>query len=100
MAIEDDEELGDDGAVKAAIRSAKKNARPAKIGVPDRRLSSKGRDKKSGPKKVAARPGGVFDRDLGQKSEGGGHREGVRAKKGDAVGGVGKKKGGRRKGKQ
>jgi ATP-dependent RNA helicase DDX27 len=101
MAIEDDEELDDGGAVKAAIRSAKKAARPAKIGVPDKRPSkSKGKAKKSGPKKVTARAGGAFDRDFGQKGESGGRREGVRAKKGDAIGGMGKSKGGKRKGKQ
>lgn len=98
LAKDDDEELGDGGAVNAAIRSAKKASRPAKIGVPEKRPSkSKGNSRKSGPKRVTARAGGAFDRDLGQKAGGGGRREGVRAKKGDAVGGMGKKKGGKRK---
>lgn len=97
MALEDDEELGDSGAVKAAIRSAKKSARPAKIGVPEKRPSkSKGKDKK---RKVTARTGGAFDRDHGQKASSAGRREGVRSRKGDAVGGMGKKKGGKAKGK-
>jgi ATP-dependent RNA helicase DDX27 len=96
MATEDDEELGDTGAVKAAIRFAKKAARPARIGAPEKR-SSKTKGKKSSPIKVTARAGGAFDRDFEQKGNGG-RREGVRAKKGDAVGGMGKK-GGKRKGK-
>jgi ATP-dependent RNA helicase DDX27 len=100
MAIEDDKELGDSTAVKAAIRSAKKAARPAKIGVPDKRPSkSNGKAKRPG-QKVTPRSGSGFDRDFGQKGESSGTREGVRAKKGDTIGGMGKKKGGKRKGKQ
>lgn len=92
--MEEDEEAGDSGAVKAAIRSAKKAARPAKIGVPEKRLSkSKGKNKKPGTQKVTARAEGVFDRDSGQKNVTGGYREGVRAKKGDAVGKMGKRGG-------
>jgi ATP-dependent RNA helicase DDX27 len=94
--MQDDEELGDGGAVKAAIRSAKKAARPTKIGVPTSK--SKGKSNKSGARRVTARAGGAFDRDLGQKGSSGGRREGVRAKKGDAIGGMGKK-GGKRKAK-
>jgi len=83
--------------MNAAIRSAKKAARPAKIGVPEKRMSkSKG---KSGPIKVKARAGGAFDRDIEQKAGNSGRREGVRAKRGDAIGGMGKK-GGKRKGKK
>lgn len=94
LAREDDEELGDRGAVHAAIRSAKKAARPAKIGVPEKRpTKSKSKDRKPGPKKVTARVGGAFDRDFGQKGSPAGRREGVRAKKGDTVGGMGRKKG-------
>lgn len=104
MANEDDEELGDRGAVHASIRSAKKAARPAKIGVPEKRpTKSKGKDRKSGPKKVTARAGGAFDRDFGQKGGAAaspGRREGVRAKKGDTVGGMGKKKGGKPRSKK
>jgi ATP-dependent RNA helicase DDX27 len=83
--------------MKAAIRSAKKAARPAKIGVPEKR-TSKPKGKKSGPIKIA-RTGGAFDRDIEQKAGNSGRREGVRAKKGDAIGGMGKK-GGKRKGKK
>lgn len=99
MAMEDDKELGDGGAVKAAIRSAKKAARPPKIGVPEKRSSKPKGNTKPGPKRATARAGGAFDRDLGQKVGSVERREGVRAKRGDAIGGMGKKKGGKRKGK-
>lgn len=96
--MEDDEELGDDGAVKAAIRSAKKAARPAKIGVPEKRaVKSKSKSKKSKTKVTTRRAGGAFDQDLGQKGSGGKGHEGVRAKKGDVIGGMSKKKGGKKK---
>ncbi|KAF7969342.1 hypothetical protein HWV62_27671 [Athelia sp. TMB] len=101
MAREDDDELGDRGAVHAAIRSAKKAARPAKIGVPEKRpTKSKSKVRKSGPKRVTARAGGAFDSDIGQKGGSAGRREGVRAKKGDTVGGMGKKKGGKPRAKK
>lgn len=90
--MEEDEEMGDSKSVNAAIRSAKKSARPAKIGVPERRSTSKLKAKKSGRPKVRAKVGGAFERDIGQKGEG------VRAKKGDKIGGMGKK-GGKRKAK-
>ncbi|KIM85227.1 hypothetical protein PILCRDRAFT_5570 [Piloderma croceum F 1598] len=98
IAKEDDEELGDSSAMKAAIRSAKKAARPVKIGVPEKR-TSKPKGEKSGSIKVKARAGGAFDRDIEQKAGNSGRREGVRAQKGDAIGGMGKK-GGKRKGKK
>lgn len=88
--MEDDQEVGDDRAVKAAIRSAKKAARPAKIGVPERR-PTKNKDKKSSRSKTGFRTSG-FDKDLSQKSGG----EGVRAKKSDAIAGMTKK--GRKRG--
>ncbi|KAJ7487619.1 DEAD-domain-containing protein [Mycena galericulata] len=94
LAMAEDEELGDDRATKAAIRSAKKSARPAKIGVQVPRKPNK-KAGRNGRKKITARTGGAFDRDLGQK--GGNSGEGVRAKKGDAVGRVGKKLGKRKK---
>jgi len=90
--MEDDKELGDNKSLSAAIRSAKKAARPAKIGAPERKDS-----KPSKKGKVSARFGKTFDSDFGQKSK---SREGVRAKKGDAVklGKAGGKKGkGRRR---
>ncbi|KAJ7615290.1 DEAD-domain-containing protein [Mycena polygramma] len=88
LAMEEDAELGDDRATQAAIRSAKKSARPPKIGIQTPRPPSK-KGKRSDRKKTTARAGGAFDRDLGQK---GGSREGVRSNKGDAVGKIGKRK--------
>ena len=85
--MEEDKELGDDKSLNAAIRSAKKAARPAKIGVPEQK------DSKSLKKKCkSVRSGNTFDSDFGQKSKG---WEGVRSKKGDAVklGKTGGKKG-------
>ncbi|KII94365.1 hypothetical protein PLICRDRAFT_133018 [Plicaturopsis crispa FD-325 SS-3] len=96
LAMQEDEEMGDSRALTASIRSAKKAARPQKIGIPEKR-PPKGKDKKS-RKKVTSRTGGAFERDLGQKQKPG-RGEGVRAKKGDAIGGMGKKKGGKHKGK-
>ncbi|KAJ6604671.1 DEAD-domain-containing protein [Mycena vulgaris] len=93
LAKEEDEEFGDDRAVTAAIRSAKKSARPAKIGIQVPRQPTK-KAGRSSRKKVTARTGGAFDRDLSQK---GGSGEGVRSKKGDAVGRLGKKVGKRKK---
>lgn len=96
--MEDDEELGDGGAVKAAIRSAKKAARPVKIGVPEKRaIKNKSKGKKSKTKVTTGRAAGGFDQDLSQKNSGGKGHEGVRAKKGDVIGGMGKKKGGKKK---
>ena len=87
--MEEDKELGDNKSLNAAIRSAKKSARPAKIGVPDRKDS-----KSSKKRKVSVRSGNTFDSDFGQKSK---SREGVRSKKGDAVK-LGKTGGKKRKG--
>jgi ATP-dependent RNA helicase DDX27 len=95
MALEADKELGETGAVNAAIRSAKKAARPAKIGIPDHRNVPA--SKRTKTRKGASRTGGnIFDRDLSSKPARG---EGVRAKKGDAIGGMGKRKGGKRRDK-
>ncbi|TBU48353.1 DEAD-domain-containing protein [Dichomitus squalens] len=93
MAMEED--AAETGAIRAAVRSAKKATRPAKIGEPERRTtSSKKRDKKGVRSKSKTKSkGGAFDKDLGQRPA----REGVRAKKGDVIGGMGKKKGGKRK---
>ncbi|KAH9849774.1 DEAD-domain-containing protein [Lenzites betulinus] len=95
MAMEEDEPA-ESGAIRAAVRSAKKASRPAKIGEPERRPgASKKRDKKKAArsKSVTKRKSGAFEKDLGQRPA----REGVRAKKGDIIGGMGKKKGGKRK---
>ncbi|RPD82565.1 DEAD-domain-containing protein [Lentinus tigrinus ALCF2SS1-7] len=94
IAMEDDAE--ETGAIRAAVRSAKKASRPAKIGEPERRKTSTKKDKK---KKAARSRGattqqsGAFAKEMGQRTA----REGVRAKKGDVIGGMGKKKGGKRK---
>ncbi|KAI0051695.1 DEAD-domain-containing protein [Auriscalpium vulgare] len=96
LALEEEKESGDFKAADAAIRSAKKASRPAKIGVPDRPA---GKRSKKGERKAnskSMRPGAGFDRELGRnggKSAG----EGIRAQKGDKMGGA--KKGGKRKGK-
>ena len=74
--MEEDKELGGNKSLNAAIRSAKKAARPTKIGVPERK------DSKSPKKRRSVRSGNTFDSDFGQKSKG---REGVRSKKGDAI---------------
>lgn len=91
--MEEDKEIGDEKSLNAAIRSAKKSARPAKIGIPEKRpVKSKSKGK---PRRVTSSAKGAFDQDIGQKA---GRREGLRAKKSDAIGGMGKK-GGKRKGK-
>ena len=79
--MEDD--AAETGAIRAAVRSAKKASRPAKIGEPERRQTSKS---------AKAQKSGAFEKELGQRTV----REGVRAKKGDVIGGMGKK-GGKRK---
>lgn len=94
-----EEDADESGAIKAAIRSAKKTQRPAKIGEKQAVLPSnkqKSKDKARKQKKIMSRSTSVFDKDLGQRSTSA--REGVRAKKGDKIGGMGKK-GGKRKGK-
>ena len=93
LALEADKELGQTGAVNAAIRSAKKAARPAKIGIPVHRSVST--SKRSKGKKGTSKAG-AFDRDLSSKVA---RSEGVRAKRGDAIGRMGKHKGEKRRGK-
>ncbi|KAK1230881.1 nucleolar DEAD-box protein required for synthesis of 60S ribosomal subunit [Marasmius sp. AFHP31] len=89
LAMEEDAEADDGGAMKAAIRSAKKASRPAKLGEPERKApASKSKSKKRNRSKVS-RGGGSFDKDFGDKASS--RHEGVRAKKGDAIGGMGKK---------
>ena len=103
LAMEEDERAGDNAAVNAAIRSAKKAARPSKIGLPESKMAprrSKDKRKKSTSRKVTGHTG-TFDRDMGEKKAA--SREGVRAKRGDIIGGMSKKKGtasGKRKGKR
>lgn len=89
MALEDDD-ANETGAIKAAVRSAKKASRPAKIGEPERKPASRKAEKKAKAKKIMkVTAKGGFDKDLSQKSS----REGVRAKKWDKIGGMGKKGG-------
>jgi len=89
MITAEDEELGDQKSLNASIRSAKKAARPAKIGVPERGgLHTAKKKNKSSTKEP--RGGGSFESDLSQKSQ---PREGIRARRDDAVK-VGNKGGG------
>jgi ATP-dependent RNA helicase DDX27 len=82
MAMDEDKEEGVDKAVSAAIRSAKKAARPSKIGHSSTKLSSpskarSGKQARSGGKKGK----GAFDSDFGSRGSSNNH-EGVRAVKG------------------
>ncbi|KAJ8084045.1 nucleolar DEAD-box protein required for synthesis of 60S ribosomal subunit [Marasmius tenuissimus] len=89
LAMEEDAEADDGGAMKAAIRSAKKASRPVKLGEAERKApASRSKSKKKNRSKVS-RGGGSFDKDFGDKASS--RHEGVRAKKGDAIGGMGKK---------
>ncbi|PIL31978.1 transporter [Ganoderma sinense ZZ0214-1] len=95
MAMEEDD-AAETGAIRAAVRSTKKASRPAKIGEPERRAtSSKKRERKKAArtKSVTKSKSGAFEKELGRRPT----REGVRAKKGDVIGGMGKKKGSKRK---
>ncbi|KIY52754.1 DEAD-domain-containing protein [Fistulina hepatica ATCC 64428] len=119
MAAEEDEKAGENArATSAAIRAAKKAGRPTKLGVPEARaahVKSKKKSNKSSATAAAAagrvrasagRSGvSVFGMDMGTKKHGHAH-EGMRAKKGDTLGRLGKKPGkgkkiagGKRKGK-
>ncbi|KAG6902869.1 nucleolar DEAD-box protein required for synthesis of 60S ribosomal subunit [Termitomyces sp. Mi166 len=80
MMLEEDAKSGDEKAVNAAIRLAKKSARPAKIGFPERRPTKL--KSKTKLRKVTSHAVGAFDRDLEGKA---GKREGVRAKKSDII---------------
>ena len=74
MLIEEDKKIGDHKSVDAAIRSAKKAARPSKIGVPE-----KGQvNRKKKPKQRLSKIRGAFDQDFDQRASG---REGLRAKR-------------------
>ncbi|TFY71055.1 hypothetical protein EVG20_g1953 [Dentipellis fragilis] len=95
LALEEDENSNDRKAVDAAIRSVKKASKPARIGEPEKRDSKRSNaSQKRRKSKSSGKPSGAFERDMGQRSAGG---EGVRAKRGDVIGGM--KKGGKRKGK-
>ena len=93
LAMEEDN-AGESGAARAAVRSAKKAARPTKIGIPEPRQGKSAKSKSQEKKK--RRPGpvtskqGVFDREMGEKRKA--HvSEGVRSNKADRIVGAGKK---------
>lgn len=90
MAMEVDKELGDNTGLNAAIRSAKKAAKPGKIGM----ALSKGPTQamRGSVSKAKSHTSSAFDRDLSARAR----HEGIRAKKGDVVGRIGKRKGGKR----
>lgn len=71
MTMEEDKEVGDSGALKAAIRFAKKSTRPSKISAAAGTSSTSLRTKRV---KVTARTKGVFERDFDEK----GRRQGKR----------------------
>lgn len=81
--MEDDEAEGNRKGVDLAIRSMKKSSRPTKLGLPEPKLNKKNTDKKRS-KTGGKKKGGVFESDMAQRAKG----EGVRAKKGDAIGGM------------
>lgn len=90
MTLEEDKDINDGMAVNAAIRASKRASRPKPVGFSDpgnSKPSSKAQKKRNSNSKVTSRAGGAFERDLGQK------REGIRAKKGDAIGKKVKRKG-------
>lgn len=91
MVMEVDKEIGDNANFNAAIRSAKKAAKPGKIGMA---LSKGPTQLKHGAKsKTGSRTVSTFEQDLSTRRA---RSEGIRAKKGDAVGGMGKRKNGKR----
>lgn len=77
--MEEDEAAGDKGALNAAIRSAKKSAKPLKIGAEVKSVQRQKIKPKS--KNLLSRRGDAFQDDLGQKIR---RSEGFRAKKTDA----------------
>lgn len=90
MAMEAEEEPGQKGAIDAAIRSAKKQARLGKVSKIQTKNGAATSGQKKGSSKVTSRVRNAFGQDLSVK------REGIRAKKGDAIGGMGRRKGGKR----
>lgn len=82
------EEGEDRGAVNASIRSAKRAARPSKIGVLEHRPSKTRKERPKVSKRKTKIGGGSFDQDMGQRTK----TEGTRAKKGDSIGRIGKHK--------
>ncbi|KIO08266.1 hypothetical protein M404DRAFT_14340 [Pisolithus tinctorius Marx 270] len=87
IALDAEKESGEKGAIDAAIRSAKREARAGKISKIQPRTGGR---KKAIPK-ITSRAGSAFAQDLSVKAR----REGIRARKGDKIGGM-SRKGGRR----
>ncbi|KAI6047626.1 DEAD-domain-containing protein [Pisolithus marmoratus] len=85
LALEAEKDSGEKGAIDAAIRSAKREARTGKVLGKTKPI---GRRKKAVPK-VTSRVGSAFTLDLSAKAR----REGIRARKGDKIGGMGRKGG-------
>jgi ATP-dependent RNA helicase DDX27 len=66
--------------------------KPVKIGEKQPSLLQKKKRDRAGTKvKAGTKKGSAFDKEMGHRTA----REGVRAKKGDVIGGMGKKKGGK-----
>ncbi|KAG6335274.1 hypothetical protein ID866_3803 [Astraeus odoratus] len=92
MEMEAEKQSGEKGAIDAAIRSAKREARPNKIGKVATKNGTTPTQKRTTPK-VVSRIGSTFSRDLSARARKG---EGIRAKKGDTVSGLtGRRKGGK-----
>lgn len=98
MTMEDDEELGGIKEIAASIRSAKKSAKPSKIGDPESKPAGKDKKKKGKKAKVTGTKGSSFESELGSRKKAS-TREGVRAKKGDKIGAAHKKGKGKTKAK-
>ncbi|KAI6132816.1 DEAD-domain-containing protein [Pisolithus croceorrhizus] len=84
-ALEAEKDPVEKGAIDAAIRSAKREARAGKVG----KIQQKSRARKKAAHKVTSRVGSAFGQDLSVKTR----REGIRARKGDKIGGMGRKGG-------
>ncbi|VDB99617.1 unnamed protein product [Peniophora sp. CBMAI 1063] len=91
LAMEEDAAEGNRKGVDAAIRSVKKSSRPTKLGLPEPKADKKKSRSAKTKTKQSGKKSGAFESDMGQRVKG----EGVRAKKGDVIGGM--KKGGKRK---
>ena len=99
MAMEEDKEEGVDRAVSAAIRSAKKAARPSKIGHSSTKSSSPSKARSGKQARSGGKSGkGTFDSDFGSRGSGHNH-EGIRAVKGTKPN-LNKKLGGKKGGKK
>ena len=94
MIMEEDKEFNDQKSINASIRSAKKAGRPCKIGEPEKKSTGPAKKKRRTVVKKPRAGGSAFENDLGSKTK---VREGIRARKDDAIKGA--KKGGTKTGK-